>query len=70
MSLEIYYPNDIRRVLLALASAGAMHGPAYIKALYDVALAFGMQPPPAKTWCVMSDDDGQRELVTGELERR
>lgn len=43
MALEVYYQNDIRRVLLALASAGRANGPDYRQALYDVALAFGVQ---------------------------
>ena len=49
--LQIFYPEDIQRVLLALASAGAARGPEYVKALGDVALAFGVQPPtPTKIW--------------------
>lgn len=42
MSLQVYYPQDIKRVLAALASAGDLHGPEYRKALHDVALAFGV----------------------------
>ena len=51
MGLQVFYPEDVQRVLLALASAGAAHGPEYVKALGDVALAFGVRPPtPTKTW--------------------
>lgn len=73
MGLEVYYKEDIRRVLLALASAGAGHGLAYIKALHDVALAFGIRAPKfvktpfqgrdgTETWRVVVGDDG-RELI-------
>jgi hypothetical protein len=42
MSLDVWYPQDIQRVLVALASAGELQGPEYHKALDDVALAFGV----------------------------
>ena len=42
MSLNIWYKADVRRILAALASAGAPRGPEYIEALGDVAIAFGL----------------------------
>lgn len=51
MGLAVFYSEDIQRVLLALASAGAAYGPEYVKALGDMALAFGVEPPtPTKIW--------------------
>ena len=45
MALDVYWPRDIERVLLALASAGAGRGPEYHAALADLALAFGVASP-------------------------
>jgi hypothetical protein len=42
VSLDVWYPDDVRRILIALASAGILQGPGYHKALGDVALAFGL----------------------------
>jgi len=45
MALDLWYPNDVARILAALASAGSGNGPDYLRALHDVALAFGVRPP-------------------------
>jgi hypothetical protein len=42
MALDLWYRQDVAHILTALASAGADHGPTYLKALHDVALAFGV----------------------------
>jgi hypothetical protein len=49
MALDMWYRQDVAHILTALASAGADNGPAYLKALHDVALAFGVvtREPPA-----------------------
>jgi len=57
MGLQVYYPQDIERVLLALASAGSMHGPEYHKALSDTAIAFGVLfPLPPEAWQEVETD--------------
>jgi hypothetical protein len=45
MGLDVWFREDMTRILLALGSAGAHHGPKYLKALHDVALAFGLEAP-------------------------
>ena len=42
MALDMWFRDDVTRILTALASAGDQHGPEYQKALSDVALAFGV----------------------------
>ena len=42
MALDLYFKDDIIRILTAISSAGDQHGPEYQKALGDVALAFGI----------------------------
>jgi hypothetical protein len=49
MSLDVWYSQDIWRILASLASAGILQGPEYHKALRDVALAFGLVELPAPT---------------------
>lgn len=56
MALEVFYSQDILNALLALASAGELHGPEYHKALHDVALAFGLQPMALQRWQVIDSD--------------
>ena len=46
MGLDIYFRDDVERTLEALASAGELWGTDYYRALCDVALAFGVEPPP------------------------
>jgi hypothetical protein len=64
MSLDVWYPDDVIRILAALASAGELQGPEYHKALDDVALAFGVllviADPP---WRVV--DSGARAIGSG-----
>ena len=55
MALEVYFSNDVQRILLALASAGQLHGPEYHQALRDVALAFGVEPP-VEAWRVVEPE--------------
>lgn len=43
MGLSLWFREDVLRILRALASAGLDHGPEYRQALYDVALAFGVE---------------------------
>ena len=45
MGLDLWFREDVARILAALASAGDHYGPNYQKALADVALAFGVTPP-------------------------
>jgi hypothetical protein len=46
MALDLWFREDVQRILTALASAaGEAHGPQYLKALADVALAFGVAAP-------------------------
>jgi len=42
MGLGVWFSEDIGQVLAGLASAGSGNGPAYVKALADVALALGV----------------------------
>ncbi len=42
--LDVYYPDDLKRILRSLASAGRDNGPAYLRAIDDVALAVGVDP--------------------------
>jgi hypothetical protein len=74
MALDLWFREDIQRILAALASAGEAHGPEYVKALADVGLAFGVQAPgngnrgaarviEAPTWArgeVVLYDDGRQ----------
>ncbi len=46
----LWLPDDIARILVALASAGEAHGHEYREALRDVALAFGLR----STQCLRS----------------
>lgn len=45
MSLEVWYKDDIRRTVAALACSGQGRGPEYLAALEHVAIAFGVQGP-------------------------
>lgn len=42
MGLDVWFRNDVERILTALAAAGELHGPEYRRALEDTALAFGL----------------------------
>jgi hypothetical protein len=42
MPLEVWFREDVARTLTALAAAGSRQGPEYHKALFDVAIAFGV----------------------------
>jgi hypothetical protein len=42
MALDLWFREDVARLLAALAAAGDLHGPEYHKALAGVALAFGV----------------------------
>jgi len=44
--LDMWFRDDVGRILIALASAGANRGPEYLAALHDVALAFGLDVRP------------------------
>ena len=46
MALDVWFPDDVTRILTALSSAGCHYGPEYHAALRDVALAFGVDLPP------------------------
>lgn len=52
MGLGVWFADDIERILAALASSGVHHGPAYHKALSDVAVALGTVPP-SPVWSVL-----------------
>ena len=43
MGLDLWFRDDVRRILDALAAAGDERGPEYHKALADVAIAFGVE---------------------------
>ena len=45
MGLDIFLKDDVEARLRALASAGELWGAEYYRALCDVALAFGVEPP-------------------------
>ena len=45
MGLDLWFREDVQRILAALASAGEAHGAAYLKALTDVSIAFGVVVP-------------------------
>ena len=61
--LEVFYQNDIRRVLLALASAGQLNGPGYRRALQDAALAFGVDLSETLPVRRLQDWDGRTVQV-------
>jgi hypothetical protein len=42
MALDLWFREDVARILTALAAAGSERGPEYHKALFDVGLAFGL----------------------------
>jgi hypothetical protein len=42
MGLDVFFPQDVKRILIGLASAGHDRGPEYLAALRDVALSFGV----------------------------
>ena len=44
MALDLWFREDVERILTALASA-KRDDPAYLQALHDVALAFGLVRP-------------------------
>jgi len=56
MALDVFFHNDIERILAALASSGGSRGPEYLAALEHVALAFGVQPQPVNAWEVVEPD--------------
>jgi len=55
MALDIFYCNDIRRILIALASAGVERGAEYEQALRDVGLAVGVQIAPMRQWDMVNE---------------
>jgi len=57
MGLDLWFREDVARILDALAAAGDLRGPEYHKALSDVARAFGVAAPPAPT------DNGAKVIV-------
>lgn len=42
--LDVWYPDDLKRILQSLASAGRGNGAGYLRAIEDVALAVGVDP--------------------------
>lgn len=42
MGLDLWFREDVARILAALASSGDLYGPDYFKALHDVGVAFGV----------------------------
>ena len=42
MGLDLWFPDDMTRILTALASAGKHYGPEYARALRHVGLALGL----------------------------
>jgi hypothetical protein len=68
MSLEVYYQQDVARILTALASAGDRYGPEYHKALADVALAFGLKQPPVATVWHLSCTTSTGRVVEAEVQ--
>lgn len=66
MSLEVWFRQDIQRVLAGLASAGSVRGPEYFKALYDVAISFGVRiemPPEHERVTVYERDDAVWRII-------
>jgi len=53
--MNVYFKEDIKRILEALTSAGAMNGEGYVQALQDMALAVGIEllRPVIETWQVI-----------------
>jgi len=45
VGLDLWFREDVLRILAALSSSGAGRGPEYQQALADVAIAFGVQVP-------------------------
>lgn len=40
--VDLWFPEDVKRILASLAASGAERGYEYLLALYHVALAFGL----------------------------
>jgi hypothetical protein len=51
MALDLWFREDVARILIALASAGEQRGDEYRRALVDVALAFGIDPRQMPDGC-------------------
>lgn len=64
MGLDLWFQQDVERILTALAAAGDQRGPEYHKALGDVALAFGLAPR-AEFWI-----EGETRRIAHKAERR
>ena len=56
MALDLWFREDVARILTALAAAGSERGPEYHKALWDVALAFGLPLGSARTSAIRTEE--------------
>jgi len=60
---EVFTTYDVKRILVALASAGVSRGSEYHQALCDVALAFGIELPPSTRWRVVDANSTETDRL-------
>jgi hypothetical protein len=75
MGLDLWFAEDVARILAALAAAGDERGPEYHVALRHVAIAFGLPVSQAtgNRWQAAVNaraEPGRREVITIEQDGR